>query len=116
MKCITTKKIDAPSGTAIETLQRMEQASDVWNDDPTKKENLKNVRGGVGASGIRVHSVRLKGGVAHQEVRLGTQGQILTIRQDSFDRSSFIPGVLLAVKTIHKYPGVTLGLDKFLGL
>lgn len=110
------EKIDAPSATALETLQRMQNAKDTWLSDPTKKENLANVRGGVGASGIRVHSLRLKGALAHQEVRLGTQGQLLTIRQDSLDRTSFVPGVLLAVKTINQYPGITLGLDKFLGL
>lgn len=110
------QKIDAPSGTALETLERIERANNSWAPDPTQKENLKGVRGGVGASGVRIHSLRMKGALAHQEVRFGALGQGLTIRQDSFNRDSFVPGVLLALKTIDEYPGITLGLDKFLGL
>ena len=66
--------------------------------------------------GSRVHSVRLRGLVAHQEVLLGTTGQSLTIRHDSYDRTSFMPGVLLAVKGIASRPGLTIGLDPLLGL
>ena len=63
-----------------------------------------------------MHSVRLKGLVAHQEVILGAEGQSLVIRQDSYDRSSFMPGVVLAVKRIAEHPGLTIGLEPFLGL
>jgi 4-hydroxy-tetrahydrodipicolinate reductase len=73
-------------------------------------------RGGVGPAGIPVHSVRLRGLVAHQEVLLGTTGQTLSIRHDSIDRTSFMPGVLLAIKQVADRPGVTLGLDELLGL
>lgn len=109
-------KVDAPSGTAMLTVQRMAEASDEWTIDPTETELLEGARGGEGPAGIRVHSVRLRGLVAHQEVLLGTTGQTLTIRHDSLDRGSFMPGVLLAVKQVSEFPGVTVGLDALLGL
>ncbi len=93
------EKIDAPSGTAIATAERMAAASSEWAPDPTTKIVLEGARGGVGAGGIPIHSVRLRGLVAHQEVLLGTTGQSLTIRQDSYDRTSYMPGVLLAIKS-----------------
>ena len=107
-------KVDAPSGTAMLTAERMATASAEWGDDPTRSEVLPGARGGLGPAGIRVHSVRLRGLVAHQEVLLGTTGQSLTIRHDSYDRSSFMPGVTLAVKQIGSRPGLTVGLDAFL--
>jgi 4-hydroxy-tetrahydrodipicolinate reductase len=110
------EKIDAPSGTAMETLQRMAAASDSWADDRTEREVVERARGGEGPGGIHVHSVRLRGLVAHQEVLLGTTGQNLTIRHDSYDRASFMPGVLLAIKTVAEFPGVTVGLDELLGI
>jgi 4-hydroxy-tetrahydrodipicolinate reductase len=109
-------KIDAPSGTAMLTAQRMAAASPEWSPDPTKTEVVPGARGGLGPAGIRIHSVRLRGLVAHQEVLLGTNGQSLSIRHDSYDRSSFMPGVLLAVKAVAQHPGVTVGLDRLLGL
>ncbi|MFP5377219.1 MAG: 4-hydroxy-tetrahydrodipicolinate reductase [Acidimicrobiia bacterium] len=108
-------KLDAPSGTALLTARRMAAASDEWAAEPTRDEVVAGARGGD-AAGIRVHSVRLRGLVAHQEVLLGTTGQSLTIRHDSFDRSSFMPGVLLAVKAVAERPGLTVGLDALLGL
>jgi 4-hydroxy-tetrahydrodipicolinate reductase len=110
------QKVDAPSGTAVLTAQRMAAASAEWGDDPTSKEVLAGARGASGAGGIPVHSVRLRGLVAHQEVLLGTTGQSLTLRHDSYDRSSFMPGVLLAVKHVAHRPGLTIGLDALLGL
>jgi 4-hydroxy-tetrahydrodipicolinate reductase len=110
------QKADAPSGTAVLTTQRMAAASAEWSDDPTTKEVLAGARGAIGAGGIPVHSVRLRGLVAHQEVLLGTTGQSLTVRHDSYDRSSFMPGVLLAVKQVDQMPGLTIGLDALLGL
>jgi 4-hydroxy-tetrahydrodipicolinate reductase len=110
------EKVDAPSGTAMLTVERMAAASDEWNADPTTNEVIDRARGGKGAGGIPVHSVRLRGLVAHQEVLLGTTGQSLTIRHDSYDRSSFMPGVLMAVKAIPDHPGLTVGLDALLGL
>ena len=109
-------KIDAPSGTAIHTAERMAAASSDWAADPTKTENLASARGAVGAGGIRVHSMRVRGAVASQEVVLGTTGQWLTIRHDTSDRTSFMPGVLLAAKRIADHPGVTIGLDTYLGI
>jgi 4-hydroxy-tetrahydrodipicolinate reductase len=108
------QKVDAPSGTAMLTMQRMAAASDQWAPDPTTKQVLQGARGAKGPASIPVHSVRLRGLVAHQEVLLGTTGQSLTIRHDSYDRSSFMPGVLLAVKAVPDRPGLTVGLDALL--
>jgi len=108
-------KVDAPSGTAMLTADRLAAASDDWIEDPTKDEVVKGARGGR-AGPIPVHSVRLQGLVAHQEVLLGTMGQSLSIRHDSFDRSSFMPGVLLAVKKVAGTEGLTDGLDQVLCL
>jgi 4-hydroxy-tetrahydrodipicolinate reductase len=110
------QKIDAPSGTAIHTLERMAAASPDWAPDPTTKTVIEGARGGVGAGGIHVHSVRLRGLVAHEEVLLGTAGQSLSIRHDSYDRTSFMPGVVLAVKAVGDRPGLTVGLDALLDL
>lgn len=109
-------KIDAPSGTAVVTAQRMAAASNAWAPDPTQHEVYPGARGGAGPAGIRVHSVRMRGMTAHQEVILGTQGQTLTIRQDSYDRSSFMPGVVLACTRVADHPGLTMGLDAVLGI
>jgi 4-hydroxy-tetrahydrodipicolinate reductase len=108
------EKVDAPSGTAMLTAARMAEASSDWADDPTEKVILEGARGAGGPGGIRVHSVRLRGLVAHQEVLLGTTGQSLSIRHDSYDRTSFMPGVLLAVQSVGDHPGLTLGLDAYL--
>ncbi|MFN2607263.1 MAG: 4-hydroxy-tetrahydrodipicolinate reductase [Acidimicrobiales bacterium] len=110
------RKIDAPSGTAMLTAARMAAASGGWAPDPTETVVAEGARGGVAEGGIRVHSVRLRGLVAHQEVLLGTTGQTLSIRHDSTDRSSFMPGVLLAVKAVADRPGLTVGLDAILGI
>lgn len=109
-------KIDAPSGTAMRTAERMAAASGDWGDDPTTKTVVEGARGGVAVGGIHVHSVRLRGMVAHQEVLLGTTGETLTIRHDSYDRSSFMPGVVLAVKRVGELPGLTIGLEVLLDL
>jgi 4-hydroxy-tetrahydrodipicolinate reductase len=110
------EKVDAPSGTAMLTARRMAEASNDWADDPTKKLVVDGARGGTGPGGIHIHSLRLRGVVAHQEVVLGTTGQSLTVRHDSYDRTSFMPGVLLAVKAVRERPGLTVGLDSLLGL
>jgi 4-hydroxy-tetrahydrodipicolinate reductase len=109
-------KVDAPSGTAMLTAQRMAAASTNWGADPTRVEVLPGARGGLGPAGIRIHSVRLRGLVAHQEVLLGGAGQSLTIRHDSYDRQSFMPGVLLAVREVSGRPGLTVGLEKLLAI
>ncbi|MDG2029009.1 MAG: 4-hydroxy-tetrahydrodipicolinate reductase [Acidimicrobiales bacterium] len=109
-------KVDAPSGTATHTAERMAAAKADWADDPTEIEVFDGARGGEGPAGIRVHAVRMKGVVANQEVLLGTTGQTLTIRHDTVDRTSFMPGVVLACKRIADHPGLTIGLDSYLGL
>ena len=110
-----TRKIDAPSGTAVKTIERMAAARETdFAPDPTEIEIYPGARGGLGPKGIRAHAVRMEGMVAHQEVILGATGQTITIRQDSYDRSSFIPGVLLACKKIAATPGLGLSLDPYL--
>ncbi|MEO5723147.1 MAG: 4-hydroxy-tetrahydrodipicolinate reductase, partial [Ilumatobacteraceae bacterium] len=110
------QKVDAPSGTAVTTAERMAAASSNWAPDPTTHEIYPGARGGTGPAGIHLHSVRMRGMVAHQEVILGAAGQTLTIRQDSFDRASYMPGVTLACRGIAEHPGLTLGLDAFLNI
>ncbi len=112
------QKKDAPSGTALETVHRMAKAraasgSGPFGEDATTAVSCEGVRGGVEA-GIHVHSVRLVGLVAHQEVLFGAPGQSLLLRQDSYDRISFMPGVLLACRRVASTPGFTVGLDALL--
>lgn len=109
-------KVDAPSGTAISTAERMAKASNTWAVDPTKSETIQNARGAKAAGDIPIHSIRMRGMTAHQEVVLGTQGQTLSLRHDSYERSSFMPGVVLAVKRIPHVEGLTVGLDGMLEL
>jgi len=112
-------KIDSPSGTAIKTAQAITAGSSPdekkQRGEPGLKQTLSGARGAE-LAGVHIHSVRLPGLVAHQEVIFGGQGQTLTIRHDTTDRSSFMPGVLLAIRDVSKHRGLTVGLDKFLGL
>jgi 4-hydroxy-tetrahydrodipicolinate reductase len=105
-------KADAPSGTAIATARQIASAR---SDAPTapSEEKVTGARGGT-VDDIRVHSIRLPGLVAHQEVIFGGKGQTLTIRHDSTDRTSFVPGVLLAIRWVPDHPGLTIGLDEIL--
>ncbi|HEU4354097.1 MAG TPA: 4-hydroxy-tetrahydrodipicolinate reductase [Actinomycetota bacterium] len=107
-------KADAPSGTAMATVSRLLEERGEGYRGP-EAETVPGVRGGD-VEGIRVHSVRLPGLLAHQEVLFGGQGQTLTIRHDSTDRSSFMPGVLLAVRAVMARPGLTVGLEPLLDL
>ena len=109
-------KADSPSGTAVATANRMAAASSNWAKDPTTHEAIAGARGAKGPADIRIHAVRMRGAVANQEVVLGTQGQTLTIRHDTVERTSFMPGVVLACKKIASQPGLTLGLDALLGI
>jgi 4-hydroxy-tetrahydrodipicolinate reductase len=109
-------KADSPSGTAVSTAARMAAASSEWAKDPTTHEAIDGARGAKGPADIRIHAVRMRGAVANQEVVLGTQGQTLTIRHDTINRVSFMPGVVIACKKIAEYPGVTLGLDALLSI
>ena len=113
------KKVDAPSGTARRTAELVAAARREAGLDPTGPDATSTALDGArGASvdGIPVHAVRLAGLVAHQEVLLGGAGETLTIRHDSLDRTSFMPGVLLAVRQIAARPGLTVGLDPLLDL
>ncbi|WP_328397455.1 4-hydroxy-tetrahydrodipicolinate reductase [Nocardia sp. NBC_00416] len=111
-------KADAPSGTAYRTAGIIAEARKQAGAAPVPDATTTELDGARGAEvdGVRVHSVRLAGLVAHQEVLFGTQGETLTIRHDSIDRSSFAPGVLLGVRQIGRRPGLTVGLDPFLDL
>lgn len=108
------KKVDAPSGTSLKTAESLSSIIQKDIKEP-KVESLPGVRGGK-AGKVRVHSVRLPGLVAHQEIIFGGQGQTLTIRHDSMDRTSFMPGVVKAILEVKKRSGLTYGLDKLLGL
>ncbi len=107
-------KADSPSGTAVSTAKRMAAASSTWAKDSTTHEAIAGARGAKGPGDIPIHAVRMRGVVANQEVVLGTQGQTLTIRHDTIDRASFMPGVVLACRKIAEHKGFTLGLDTFL--
>ncbi|GAA3280482.1 4-hydroxy-tetrahydrodipicolinate reductase [Nesterenkonia halobia] len=111
-------KVDAPSGTAARTAQLMGRARRDAGVAPSPDATQKDPDGARGAvvEDIHVHAVRLRGLVAHQEVLLGSPGEQLTIRHDSFDRASFMPGVLLGLRTAASRPGLTHGLDGYLDL
>ncbi|MHC3001152.1 4-hydroxy-tetrahydrodipicolinate reductase [Gordonia metallireducens] len=111
-------KADAPSGTAYRTAELIGRAraeAGVGASPDATTSELDGARGAV-VDGVHVHSVRLAGLVAHQEVLLGTEGETLTIRHDSLDRSSFAPGVLLGVRSIGDRPGLTIGLEELMDL
>jgi 4-hydroxy-tetrahydrodipicolinate reductase len=110
------RKLDAPSGTATHTARLIAQARAEAGLGPVPDATKEEVAGARGADidGVRVHAVRSAGLVAHQEVLFGTQGETLTIRHDSLDRASFMPGVLLSVRSVLRRPGLTLGIDDLL--
>ena len=110
------RKLDAPSGTAGHTAKLIAAARAEAGLGPmpdATKEELAGARG-ADIEGVRVHAIRAAGLVAHQEVLFGTQGETLTIRHDSLDRSSFMPGVLMAVRSVVDRPGLTVGIDSLL--
>ncbi|MEO7981914.1 MAG: 4-hydroxy-tetrahydrodipicolinate reductase [Sporichthyaceae bacterium] len=111
-------KADAPSGTARRTAELVAQAraaAGLAAQPDATSSGLDGARG-ADVAGVPVHSVRARGLVAHQEVLFGTAGETLTIRHDSYDRASFMPGVLLAVRQVGSRPGLTVGLEPLLGL
>ena len=108
------KKLDAPSGTAIQTAAMIAEVRKAHKQgNPDEFEKLEGARG-ADYEGMHIHSVRLPGYVAHQEVIFGGLGQTLTIRHDSMNRESFMPGVVLAAKKVRSLKGLTVGLDKLL--
>jgi 4-hydroxy-tetrahydrodipicolinate reductase len=110
------KKVDAPSGTAIQTAREMRAARGADLPDPkTERWTLEGSRGAVDG-GVRIHSVRLPGLNAHQEVLFGSQGQILTLRHDALGREAYLPGVALGIREVPKQTGLIKGLDTLMGL
>ena len=112
------KKVDAPSGTAVRTASLVAQARASAGLGAAPDATTTALEGARGATveGVPVHSIRLAGLVAHQEVLLGSTGETLTLRHDSFDRVSFMPGVLMAVRSVPSRPGLTVGLEDLLEL
>jgi 4-hydroxy-tetrahydrodipicolinate reductase len=109
-------KIDAPSGTALATAEAMAEArGEAFAADRTTKHTLDDVRGGA-VGGVRIHSIRLPGLVAHQEVLFGGAGQVLTLRHDATSREAYVPGVLLAIREMRHRRGLIYGLAPLLGL
>jgi 4-hydroxy-tetrahydrodipicolinate reductase len=112
------RKVDAPSGTAARTAEMIGQARAAAGLDAQPDATSMGLEGARGAmvSGIPIHAIRLSGLVAHQEVLFGAPGETLTIRHDSVDRGSFMPGVLLGIRSVAGRPGVTVGLESLLDL
>jgi 4-hydroxy-tetrahydrodipicolinate reductase len=111
-------KADAPSGTAVRTAQLIAAARKAAGLGLAPDATIESMDGARGADvdGIRVHGLRIAGLVAHQEILFGTEGETLTIRHDSLERSSFMPGVLLAARNIADLPGLTIGIEGLLGV
>ncbi|MDH6060458.1 4-hydroxy-tetrahydrodipicolinate reductase [Chrysosporum bergii ANA360D] len=109
------QKADAPSGTAIQTAQLLGEMGKAFNSPIVKEtEKLPGARGSLAEEGIRIHSVRLPGLIAHQEVIFGAPGQVYTLRHDTSDRSCYMPGVLLAIRQVSQLKSLVYGLDKIL--
>jgi 4-hydroxy-tetrahydrodipicolinate reductase len=111
-------KVDAPSGTARHTAELVAQARRTAGAAPMPDATRTALDGArvADVDGVRVHSVRLRGLVAHEEVLLGAPGELLTLRHDSFDRASFMPGVLLGIRNVAGHPGLVVGLEHYLEL
>jgi len=107
------QKLDAPSGTALKTAEAMSRERENFQFYPSQTVKLEGVRGGE-SRGIQIHSVRLPGLLAHQEVLLGAKGELLTLRHDATDPVCFMPGVLLALRGVRRLKGLTIGLESLL--
>ena len=109
------RKADAPSGTCIKTAELMEDLGKGFNPpEVDEHESLKGSRGGVRESGLRLHSIRLPGLVAHQEVMFGAPGETYTLRHDTIDRSAYMPGVLLTVRKVRSLEALVYGLERLI--
>ncbi len=109
-------KADAPSGTAVRTATLIAEARKGLPPNPDATSTGLDGARGADVDGVPVHSIRLAGLIAHQEVLFGTEGETLTIRHDSMDRTSFVPGVLLGVRKVAERPGLTVGIEPLLDL
>lgn len=109
------QKADAPSGTAVKTAQMLSDVGKIYNPSSVKEtETIKGARGGLGNNNIRIHSVRLPGLIAHQEILFGAKGELYTLRHDTSDRSCYMTGVLLAIRKITQLKSLIYGLEKIL--
>ncbi len=109
------RKADAPSGTAIKTAQMLAEMGKTYNQQKVKEtEQIPGARGATAEENIRIHSVRLPGLIAHQEMIFGSEGQIYTLRHDTTDRASFMPGVILAIRKVTELNSLIYGLEKIL--
>lgn len=109
------QKADAPSGTAIQTAQMLAEMGKAYNQASVEEtEKLPGARGSLAKDGIRIHSIRLPGLVAHQEVIFGAAGQVYTLRHDTSDRACYMPGVLLAIRKVLQLKSLVYGLEKIL--
>ncbi len=109
------RKADAPSGTAVQTAQMLQQVKSSFNPLQVEEtESMSGARGGTTDEGINIHSVRLPGLVAHQEIMFGAAGQVYTLRHDALDRVCFMPGVLLSIRKVLPLKSLLYGLDKIL--
>ena len=109
------RKADAPSGTCLKTAEMIEELGKVFNPaQVTETESMEGCRGGQRPSGLRLHSVRLPGLVAHQEVMFGAPGETYTLRHDTIDRAAFMPGVLLTLRRVRQLQGLIYGLERLL--
>ncbi|MGF1499842.1 MAG: 4-hydroxy-tetrahydrodipicolinate reductase [Elainellaceae cyanobacterium] len=109
------QKADAPSGTAVKTAEMLSESGKSFNPSQVEEtETLAGARGGAAAADIRIHSVRLPGLIAHQEILFGSPGQLYSLRHDTTDRASFMPGVLLAIRKVTELKSLVYGLEKVL--
>lgn len=109
------QKADAPSGTAVKTAQMLSDLGKTYNPPSVKEtETIQGARGGLGNDNIRIHSVRLPGLIAHQEILFGAKGELYTLRHDTSDRSCYMTGVLLAIRKITQLQSLVYGLEKIL--
>jgi 4-hydroxy-tetrahydrodipicolinate reductase len=111
-------KVDAPSGTAVHTaagIAAAREAAGVGRSPDATTQDPDHARGAL-VNGVRIHAVRLRGLVAHEEILMGNPGEQFTIRHDSFDRASFMPGVLLGIRQVGLHSGLTVGLENFMDL
>ena len=108
-------KVDAPSGTCIKTAELIEELGKKFNQNEVKEhESISGCRGGLRSSGLHLHSIRLPGLVAHQEVMFGAPGETYTLKHDTIDRTAYMPGVLLAIRKVRQLQGLVYGLERIL--